>query len=159
MALAKGVNSYVTVAEADDYFSDRLDVAAWVSADAAQKSQALVTASGVLDAMTWIGTAISIDQPLSFPRNGSYFDPRLGQHTTIDGTTVPSRVVQATRELAHHLLNNDGILDDNGLVSDMQIGSINLSKIRAPNLIPANVKRLIKPLLLNSGSNSWFRSN
>ena len=38
MALTKGANSYATVAEADVYFADRLDVAAWTAADETQKA-------------------------------------------------------------------------------------------------------------------------
>lgn len=159
MALSKGVNSYVTVAEADDYFVDRLDVAAWTAADNTQKGQALVTATNTLDTMPWNGTVINASQSLAFPRSGYYFDPRLGQHVTLTSDVMPKRLLQATYELAYHFLNNDGILDDSGVVNDLNIGSISLTTIRAPSLIPATVRRLIKPLLVNSGSNSWFRSN
>lgn len=159
MALSKGVNSYVTVAEADGYFVDRLDVDAWTTADNTQKGQALVTATSTLDAMPWNGTVISASQNLAFPRSGYYFDPRLGQHVTLTSDVLPARIVWATYELAYHFLNNEGLLDDSGVVNDLNIGSISLTTIRAPSLIPAVVKRLIKPLLVNAGSNSWFRSN
>jgi hypothetical protein len=158
MALVKGTNSYVTAVEADAYFSDRLDVAAWIAADATSKDQALITAASVLDDLSWTGTAISEDQPLAFPRSGYYFDPRLGVHITLTDA-IPERVKKANKELAYHLLNNDGILDDNGKVINLNVGSISLSTITAPSLIPAIVKRLIKPLLINSGSNSWWRAN
>lgn len=158
MALSKGINSYATVAEADAFFEDRLDVAAWTSADATQKGQALVTASDVLDSLSWTGTVMSVDQSLSFPRAGYYFDPRLGQHVTLENA-VPDRIFKASMELAYHLLNNDGLLDDSGLVNDLSIGSINLTTIRAPSLLPRSVKRLVTPLLVNAGSNNWFRSN
>lgn len=159
MALSKGVNSYVTVAEADAYFADRLDVAAWTAADDIAKGQALVTATNTLDNMTWTGTVISASQNLAFPRSGYYFDPRLGQHVTLTSEVMPARLIQATYELAYHFLNNDGLLDDSGVVNDLNIGSISLTTIRPPSLIPAVVKRLMNPLLVNSGSNSWFRSN
>jgi hypothetical protein len=158
MALAKGTNSYVTAVEADAYFVDRLDVAAWTSADATQKDQSLVTATGILDSLIWTGVAISESQPLAFPRSGYYFDPRLGIQVTLSNT-VPDRIQKATKELAYHLLNNDGILDDNGTVTDLSVSSINLSTIRAPELVPATVKRLVKPLLANAGGSSWWRAN
>jgi hypothetical protein len=158
MALNKGTNSYVDITETDLYFTDRLDVAAWTTADTTQKGQALVTASAVLDGLFWTGTAISESQPLAFPRSGYYFDPRLGTHVTLTVET-PNRITKATMELAYHLLNNDGILDDSGLVKDLQVGSVQLTTILAPNLIPATVKRLIKPLLANAGSNGWWRAN
>jgi hypothetical protein len=159
MALTKGTNSYATVAEADEYFADRLDVASWTAADATAKAQALVTAAGVLDDQSWTGTAIGESQPLAFPRSAYYFDPRLGTHISINESAVPSRIVTANIELACHLLLNDGLLDDSGLVKDLKVGSVALTTIIPPNLIPANVRRLIKPLLVNAGSNSWWRAN
>jgi hypothetical protein len=158
MAIAKGTNSYATLEEAIAYFADRLDVAAWTDANATQQAQALVTATSILDDQHWMGTAISEAQPLAFPRCGSYFDPRLGVNITVDNAT-PDRITRATFELAHHLLGNDGLLDDTGQVLDLQVGSVNLTKIVKPNLIPANVRRLIKPLLTNAGSSAWWRNN
>lgn len=159
MALVKGTNSYVTLIEANDYFLDRLDVEAWTQASDPLKEQALVTATGVLDEMTWTGSAITDTQSLAFPRLGSYFDPRLGMSIYLDEDFIPDRITKATMELAYHFLNNDGILDDTGRVEDLSVGSINLTSIYAPSLIPSNVKKSIKPLLLNQGSSAWWRAN
>lgn len=158
MALSKGNNSYATVAEADSYFEDRLDVAAWTSASVAQKAQALTTATNYLDSLDWIGSVVSSSQALAFPRTGSYFDPRLGMSVTLD-ETVPTRIIKATFELAYHLLNNDGLLDDTGSVVNLQIASISLNRIQSTNKIPSIVKRLIQPLRLNNGSKLWWRAN
>jgi hypothetical protein len=157
MALVKGTNSYVTVAEADSYFLDRLDVAAWTAADEPTKSQALVTATSMLDDLSWVGTAVSESQSLAFPRSGEYFDPRLG--TVVSITGVPLRVQKATYELAYHLLNNDGLQDDTGGVKNISVGPIRLDFIKPPSKIPSNVLRLVKPLQANAGSNSWWRAN
>lgn len=159
MALVKGTNSYVTVSEADEFFADRLDVAAWTTADAIQKAQSLVTATAALDEMDWVGTAVSESQPLAFPRNGTYFDTRLGFEATLDPLVTPSRIVAATYELAYHFLNNDGLLDDTGSVETLNIGSISLSNVEAPERIPYSVKRYIKPLLRAGGKNMWWRAN
>lgn len=158
MALVKGTNSYATVEEAESYFADRLDVAAWVEADATQRAQSLVTATGILDDQAWIGTAITETQPLAFPRSGTYYDPRIGAPISMEEST-PLRIVKACFELAYHLLNNDGLMDDTGSMTNLSVSSINLSAITAPNLIPATVKRLIQPLKVNAGSNSWWRAN
>jgi len=158
MALVKGVNSYATVAEADSYFADRLDVAAWSEASELQKGQSLVTATSILDGLNWIGFAVSDSQALAFPRVGSYFDPRLGMDVAMT-SSVPTRVITATYELAYHLLNNDGILDDSGSVVDLQVGAISLKTISSPNKVPQNVNRFIKPLLVNNGTNVWWRAN
>lgn len=159
MALAKGTNSYVTVSEADTYFEDRLDVLAWTEAAETEKSKALVTATGMLDQLNWVGTAISISQMLSFPRSGTYFDPRMGASVTLDSETTPSRILVATYELAYHLLNNDGLLDQTGDIGKLSVGTIDLSSMRTAPIIPDIVKRTIKPLLVNAGSNAWFRAN
>ena len=158
MALQKGVNSYVTVDEADTYFADRLDVAAWTGASVEQKPQALVTATKMLDDLDWTGYVVSESQPLAFPRSGEYFDPRTGTAVSLS-SSVPTRVQNATMELAYHLLNNDGLLDDTGTVESISIGGINITNIRQANKLPGVVERLVKPLLVNSGSNMWWRAN
>lgn len=159
MALVKGVNSYATVEEADAYFADRLDVAAWTAASSTQKAQALVTATKMLDDIEWTGVAVSDSQTLAFPRSGTYFDPRLGMEISLSDVSVPSRIINATFELAYHLQNNDGLLDDTGLVKNISIGSISLNSVLAPSKIPGVVKTLIKPLQVNSGANLWWRAN
>lgn len=159
MALAKGTNSYATVDEADTYFETRIDVAAWTAATDDQKAAALVTATGLLDDLNWSGTASSDSQALCFPRELEYFDPRKGYDVYLDGSEVPNRVVVATYELAYHLLNNDGLLDDTGSVKDLTLGSIQLSNVNGPSKIPDVVRRHIQPLLCNTGSNAWWRAN
>lgn len=158
MALVKGTNAYVTVAEAEVYFADRIDVAAWTDAQDAQKAQAIVTATAMLDGLVWGGRVVSESQALAFPRVGSYHDPKLG-YCTVFPDGVPLRVLNATFELAYHLLNNDGLLDDSGTVDSLSLGSVNLSKIRVANKIPRSVRNQINPLLVNSGRNPWWRAN
>jgi hypothetical protein len=157
MALIKGVNSWGDLAEAEAYFADRLDVAAWEEASSVQKPQSLVTASAILDEQMWDGIAESTEQLGAFPRKGTYFDPRLGVQVPMSPT--PRRGLVACFELAYHLLNNDGLLDDTGSVTQLELGSIVLEKIKAPSLIPAHVRRMIKPMLLNRGANTWWRAN
>jgi hypothetical protein len=158
MALTKGVNSYVTVAEANTYLDNKLDVAAWTSAADLEKAQALCTATSMLDGLNWIGVAVSDSQALSFPRSGNYFDPRIGLEVVLDEVAAPQRIIDATIEQAYHLLNNDGLNDDTGSVRDLSIGSINLSNVRAASKFSPIVERLIKPLRANS-SNAWWRAN
>lgn len=157
MSLIKGTNSYVTVAEADSYFLDRIDAGAWTSADNTKKAQALVTATSYLDEMNWLGIAVSDSQTLSFPREGEYFDPRMGTEVVLD-STVPTRIIQATYELAFHLIVNENILTDSGSVESISLGTISLSNIKEPQKIPPFVKKIIKPLL-TVGLNNWWRAN
>lgn len=157
MALVKGTNSYVTVAEADAYFETRIDSDIWFDASNSEKIQALVTSTAVLDQMSWAGVAVSAEQSLAFPRNGSYFDPRAGQVVMIDG--VPSRIVQACYEQALHLLSNEGLYSSTGSVTSLQVGRIQLDTIISPESIAPVSNRLVKPLLVNSGANMWYRAN
>lgn len=159
MALVKGTNSYITVAEADIHFADRLDVSAWVDADSVAKAQALVTATFVLEEENWTGTAVSEEQDLAFPRNGEYFDPRLGTIIYLEAAT-PKRIEKATAELAYHFLNNDGLLDSTGSIESLEIDSaVKLTKIKAPTRMPDYIRKIIKPLLINSAANAWWRAN
>jgi len=159
MALSKGVNSYVTVEEADLYFADKLDVAAWVEADATLKAQALITATSMLDLMSWTGSAVYEDQDLAFPRTGEYFDPKIGSLVVLEETVVPNRIIKANLELAYHLLNNDGLLDSSGTVKNLEVGSIKLEFINNPNKLSNSVRSLTRPLLVNAGSKTWWRAN
>lgn len=159
MALVKGTNSYLTLAEANAYFADRIDVDAWASASDGAKQQALVTAAAMLDDLSWTGTAVSGDQSMAFPRIGEYFDPKIGTIVELVSGEVPKRIENANADLAYHLLNNDGLLDDTGSAESIVIGEIQLSRVQAAKVVPGHVRRAIKPLLLNGGSNLWWRAN
>jgi hypothetical protein len=158
MALAKNVNSYVTVAEADVYFADRLDASAWVAANAITRAKALVTATSNLDLMSWAGTYKDETQPLAFPRIGYYFEPRAG--TNVEFTSsVPSRIITATMELANYYLNNEGVTLNPLATATIKVGSIEITGSKVPSAIPTSVNRIIRPMLVNNGSSSWWRNN
>ena len=156
--LVKGGNCYVSLEEATAYFENRLDVAAWEEAGADNQQKALITATGVLDQLAWEGYISDVTQVLAFPRVVSYFDPRLGRRVCSNGLTIPDKLLIATYELAYHFLNNDGILDSTGSVTDLQLGNITLKEVSNPALIPATVRRIIRPLLINQGSLPVWRA-
>jgi len=158
MALTKGINSYVTLEEADGYFSGRLDVAAYQNASDEEKMNALITATNLLDAYEYVGRAISSTQPLAFPRIGTYYDPKYGQSVVFDDS-IPKRIEQATCELGYHLLNNDGLLDNTGGLESIVIDIIELKNIKLPPKILPLILNLIKPLRINGGSKLWWRAN
>ena len=159
MAVQLNVNSYATVESADLFFADRLDVTAWAEATPTAKGQALTTATQMLDDMLWAGTAVDGSQALAFPRVCEYFDPKVGSLIYLDGSTIPDRIVRATLELAYHLLNNDGLLDSSGAVSEIAIGPIKLNGLKSVSKVPSNVRNIIKPLLVNAGASTWWRAN
>lgn len=157
MALVKGTNSYATVAEADTYLADRLDSATWTSAYATLKAQALITATSYLDGLRWLGSATSTSQALAFPRIGEIFDPRAGCVISLDSAVVPTRIVNATIELAFHLINNANILNEPSTSENVEVGSITLTKMSSVPVIPSFINNMIKPLRINS--NVWWRAN
>lgn len=160
MALIKGVNSYASLGQAEAYCENRLDADAWFDATDDQQFRSLITATSILDTVEWPSTVVSSSQPLAFPRVGFYFDPRLGTVVTMRGPDAPDRILKATIELALHLLLNDGLLQDSGSVTDLKIGPIELTSIKAASRLPPVVTRLIAPLSLNGArGNTWFRAN
>jgi hypothetical protein len=158
MALELNVNSYVELDEATTYFENRVDVAAWDEASEEMREKSLVSATLLLDTYEWIGYVVSESQPLAFPRTGEYYyDPRKGYEVFLEGT--PQAIKTAIYEIAYHLLNNDGLLDDTGGVDSISLGPIQLNKLSTPSKIPAWIYRTLRPLLARGGRREWFRAN
>jgi hypothetical protein len=84
MALSLTYNSYASVAEANYFFEDRMDVTTWTSATDIDKAKALVSATRQIDKERFVGSATSSTQALSFPRTGSFMDDRTGFHIDMD---------------------------------------------------------------------------
>ncbi len=139
MALQKGVNSFVSAAEADSYFNDRLNSESWFSdANEDKLEQALVTATGILDDMDWGGTATpTTSYPLSWPRDITFYDNKSGDlvdieddRSTTSSGSIPGDIKKATYELALHLLNNASTIESNSAgsnkVKDLTVGSVRL---------------------------------
>lgn len=158
MALVVGQNTNVSYSEACLYFKYRIDSDAWESASELKREQSLVTATSMLELFSWVGIAASDEQALSFPRYGSYYEPKLGRSVSLT-SDIPSRIKNATLELAYHLLANADLMTSADTISQLNIGSISLNNIRSVERIPPTVKKLIKPLLFGRGSNTWWRAN
>jgi hypothetical protein len=146
------------VADAEVYFTDRLDATGWTNGTSVTKPQALVTATSLIDSLPMLGVAASDIQLLAFPRSGYYFDPVLGRQVEMSGFSV--RLLKATYELANHLLDNSGVLDDTGSVDGISLaGGLDIREISPPSKIPRLVLDLLRPLRANNGANAWWRAN
>ncbi len=157
MALIKGTNTYATLEEANSYFANRIDAAAFDTASDSMKEKALITATSLIDTYDFVGQAISSSQSLAFPRVGYYYNSKLG--LTLEFTNqIPVEITKATCEMAYHLLNNDGLLDSIGDVKKIEIGPIKLDFIEAPSKVNSTVLKMIKTFRKN-GSNNWWRAN
>jgi len=93
-------NSYVTQAAATTYFTDAIHAAAWTAAATGTKDAGLVTATRMLDRLTWAGTVTTSSNPLQWPRTGVV--DRDG--TAISSSVVPTEIREATYELALALI-------------------------------------------------------
>lgn len=139
-------NSYLTVADAQNYFDARLPVAGWDDADS--KEVLLVMATRTLNAImqaaktivypfnngtayyrvyrTWTGSPASTTQRLAWPRTGMF--DRNGN--AIPSNVIPQDLKDAVAELAGQLGNSDRTLDNDVSVQGLKsvsAGSVSLS--------------------------------
>ncbi|AVX21600.1 hypothetical protein SAMN02745885_01651 [Carboxydocella sporoproducens DSM 16521] len=68
MALQVGINSYVTLSEAEEYFAGKLFCEEWENADSYTKEKALITATKRINRLPFIGKKADPAQLLEFPR-------------------------------------------------------------------------------------------
>lgn len=122
-SVEKGVNSYVSLEEAESYFEARLDSSAWVSAPSEDREKALITAARALDRLTFIGRPADPTQPLAFPRiwppsvyvrhsrrTDPFYDPEFPPDSLLYRsleTGTPRAVLDAQCEEALALLSQD----------------------------------------------------
>jgi len=86
-------DAYCTIAEADAYFSGRLNTDAWDDATSGDQVKALVQATRMIDRLNFKGEMTDEDQQFQFPRD--------------DDTLVPEDIKYACSEIALALL--DGV--------------------------------------------------
>jgi hypothetical protein len=129
-------NSYATIAEADIYHESHPYSAVWDAATSDQKCRALVTATRLLDTwFEWVGSAASSGQRLLWPRDGAY-GPNGYLHLTDE---LPTRIVEATAELARQLLISDR-------TADSEIASQAITSLRAGSVALTFGQAVAKPV-------------
>lgn len=85
------MSAYVTVIEADDYFSELYKRALWSEITVTERQQALNSATAMIDRLKFAGAKHDADQELEFPRD--------------DETDVPTDIKVACFELAYSLVD------------------------------------------------------
>lgn len=147
MALTVGTNSYISVANADIYFADRLNSSVWTGAVAVGlKDQALIQASQIINNKQFVGIRTVPTQLMAFPRFGIYVDSIL-----IDSSVVPKNVIDATCELAIWLLQDDYTApDDLAQFGKVQLGPISIETKSASKKLPPMVNNLLRPFINSS---------
>lgn len=95
-------NSYLTLAEAEAYFDDRLNISAWQDTDADNRTRALLHAAQRLERENWLGDRATTTQRLAWPRIGvAKVDAE-----EYESDEIPQQIKDAQCELALHLLAN-----------------------------------------------------
>jgi hypothetical protein len=149
-------NSYVTVEDASDFLTRRLDTAPWTHASATDQSAALQWATQLLDGqMQWHGIPTSPDQALALPQTGLL--DAWGRW--LPSNVIPAAVRQATALYAMALLDATSevgaVTGSDLVIKSKKIGDTTITyqdvastSARAqvsPYAMPAEVKTLLKP--------------
>jgi len=116
---AVNANSYATLAEAAAFLETNPHAfPAWSNADDAEvKIPALIWATRILDEdYDWVGAKVSSTQALRWPRA----DVVDRDGWSVDSTTIPSFLKNATAELARHLAASDRFATRDGAQSGVQ---------------------------------------
>ena len=139
-------NSYCTVAEANTYHDAHLYGTVWSEAETAQKTVALIWATRLLDEMCdWVGEKINSTQALRWPRGGAYDRDDY----ELDNASIPRFLVNATAELARHLLIKDRLQEMDENVAGLEAVKagpveVNFSSMDRIDLLPPSVDQMIK---------------
>lgn len=105
---------YITITEADEYFSGRLHSEQWFAADATTKEIALTQAGRVIDRLPLKGRPVELGQEHAFPRAYISEGAPLSEHTfeLYSGwyvqTDIPDAVKWAVCEEALTLMEETG---------------------------------------------------
>lgn len=145
-----GINSYVSLEEANTYFNARLNNGHWLSLDEPKKQASLIQATQIIDSKNYNGQKTLPNQPLRFPRKNIIYD---GEYLKSD--EIPLKIKQATCELAIHLLSEDVTAPSElGGFERVKLGVLEVqTKSNAPSMIetlPPLVKALLNPFLYKS---------
>ena len=116
-------NSYVTLAEANDYFETVPDSSTWTNKTDDQKNRSLIAATRWIDTLSYYGSRCDNGQALKFPRNNYTID-----NVELTCTTVPNNIKYAQYELARALANDTGAITGttgkDGNFSEVKIGDM-----------------------------------
>lgn len=138
-------NSYCSLIDADTYHEMRLHNTTWTSLSSdTQEEIALMWATRILDEeVNWAGVKYTEDQGLRWPRSG-VVDP---DGYSIDTSEMPTFLIEATAELAMHLITEDRSSDSGTMgFSKIAAGSVKLEidKRWQKGILPRSVWNMVK---------------
>lgn len=141
-------NAYAGIADGDAYHAGHLYAATWIQATDSAKGKALIWASRLLDEwIAWDGIKATRDQALQWPRHGA----RDRGGYVIDSNRIPAELVDASAELARHLLAEDRTAFDEEAPRGfrrIKAGSLEIEVDRGDRkrVLPAVVTAMLRPL-------------
>ena len=106
MAITVGTDVYISLADANTYFTNRLYATTWTNATDPQKESALRMATIRLEQMDYVGNRADTDTPqaLKWPRTEL---PLIDGVDYSSETTIPTQIANACAETALAILEND----------------------------------------------------
>lgn len=122
-AIIANADSYISVSDADAYFTKHGSPSDWTGLSAANKESALRYAAISLDEMfDWTGEIVNTTQALSWPRDGATDN----DERYYDFDTIPTIIKNAQCELAlYHASNSlNASYDRGGQITSEQVGPI-----------------------------------
>lgn len=154
MAIVVGTDTYLSIADADAYWSARSN-STWSDADDATKEKALIEATQYLDgAFSYIGTQITTNV-LAWPRYEAFVRKGNFAGVTYDSETIPPQIKNACAEIALHALSARlvEVKERDGQVKREKVDVIEVEYLdRAPSSKTYKfAKMLLSPLLKSSG--------
>jgi hypothetical protein len=146
-------NSYVTVAEANSYFSDRSHSEEWDDFD--EQASALITSSSMLDwYLKWKGYKTSSEQAMQWPRTGVV----RKDGTSVEVDIIPRDVKVAVYELTLSSLEEDRTADSAlAGIDQAKAGSLMIKAetkgypSSAPSTIPDKIEKILSDLISTGG--------
>ena len=111
--LTTATNTYVTLAQAETFFNERLNASDWTDAAEIDKARALIQATHNLERLAYIGRQYVSTQTLKWPRSDLYATRAAvivggSYEYDISGGSVPQAVKDAQCEEAISLLGQSG---------------------------------------------------
>jgi len=147
-------NSYVSLAEAEAYFSDRMHSSAWYDLSTSDREKLLITSSSMLDwYVSWKGTKATQDQAMDWPRVGV-----ITSDGPIPSDVIPAQVKVAVYELslssAKKDRSADGSLDG---ILEARAGSLLIKTDDGvynskPSTIPQKIWKILYGLTIKGSS-------
>ena len=135
---ASDANSFVTLSDAEAYFTTRLHYAAWTAATQSQKEAALIWAGRLINhTVRFNGTKTDSDQSMSWPRSGLTDN---GEDTPSD--SIPEVIKNIQCDLSLLLLSTDRTLENDASVqglTSLKAGPVALGfkdNIAVPRAVP-----------------------